>query len=265
MSTHKTNTTPTNFDGIHVSKGFVRGLQGQVLKLERNQQSLIQQLEHANRLATEYHASAVSWQQKYDAALDENENTRQALERETLLRMSRESELEHFKTLLQEQLAISSSSSSRSRSHTPSPSPPRYYSQQYQDQYPNNDNTMSPVSVASNDYQEDNDSENENEHDSDSDSYNSSYCGEFGYHPREYNWEREAREAREAQGQDQEYDEEEGQAQDQNQEYDEEEEGQDQNQHQHQNQEYDEGNDAYSQSSRTTDCSGDPICHSDSD
>ena len=179
----------TNFDGIHVSKGFVRGLQGQVLRLEQNQQSLIQQLEHANRLATEYHASAVSWQHKYDAALDENENTRQALERETLLRMSRESELEHFKNLLQEQLAISSSSSSQSRSHTPSPNPPRYYSQQYQDQYPNNDNTMSPVSVAYNDYQEDNDSENE----------------------------------------------------------------------------HDEGNDAYSQSSRTTDCSGDPICHSDSD
>ena len=155
MSTHKTNANANiNFDGIHVSKGFVRGLQGQVLRLEQNQQSLIQQLEHANRLATEYHASAVSWQQKYDAALDENENTRQALERETLLRMSRESELEHFKNLLQEQLANSSSSSSRSRSHTPSPNPPRYYSQQYQDQYPNNDNTMSPVSVASNDYQE---------------------------------------------------------------------------------------------------------------
>ena len=195
-----------NFDGIHVSKGFVRGLQGQVLKLEQNQQLLIQQLEHANRLATEYHASAVSWQQKYDAALDENENTRQALERETLLRMSRESELEHFKNLLQEQLAISSSSSSRSRSHTPSPNPPRYYSQQYQDQYPNNDNTMSPVSVASNDYQEE----------------------------------------------------------DQNQEYYEDGE-EEQHQHQHQNQEYDEGNDAYSQSSRTTNCSGDPICHSDSD
>ena len=264
MSTHKTNANANiNFDGIHVSKGFVRGLQGQVLRLEQNQQSLIQQLEHANRLATEYHASAVSWQQKYDAALDENENTRQALERETLLRMSRESELEHFKNLLQEQLAISSSSSSRSRSHTPSPNPPRYYSQQYQDQYPNNDNTMSPVSVASNDYQEDNDSENENEHDSDSDSYDSSYCGEFCHYPREYNWEREAREAR-GQDQDQEYYEDGDEGEDQNQEYyedgDEEEE-----QEQDQNQEYDEGNDAYSQSSRTTDCSGDPICHSDSD
>lgn len=32
----------------------------------------------------------------------------------------------------------------------------------------------------------------------DSDSYDSSYCAEFGYYPREYNWERECREAEEA-------------------------------------------------------------------
>jgi hypothetical protein len=50
MSTPKTNAN-INFDGVYVSKGFVRGLQGQVLRLEQNQQSLIQQLEHANRLA----------------------------------------------------------------------------------------------------------------------------------------------------------------------------------------------------------------------
>jgi hypothetical protein len=34
--------------------------------------------------------------------------------------------------------------------------------------------------------------------DSDGDSYDSSYCAEFGYYPREYNWERECREAEEA-------------------------------------------------------------------
>lgn len=34
--------------------------------------------------------------------------------------------------------------------------------------------------------------------DSDSDSYDSDYCAEFGYYPREYNWERECREAEEA-------------------------------------------------------------------
>ena len=110
------NTTPTNFEGIHVSKGFVRGLQGQVLKLEQVQQSLIQQLEYANRLATEYHATAAAWQQKYDAALHEMNETNQALERETLLRMNRERELEHFKNLLQEQLTFRSNSSSSSSS-----------------------------------------------------------------------------------------------------------------------------------------------------
>jgi hypothetical protein len=75
MSTTTANTQ-NNFNGVHVSKGFVRGLQGQVLKLEQNQQSLIQQLEHANNLASEYHASAVAWQQKYDAALGEMEEMR---------------------------------------------------------------------------------------------------------------------------------------------------------------------------------------------
>jgi hypothetical protein len=116
------NTTPTNFDGIHVSKGFVRGLQGQVLKLEQVQQSLIQQLEYANRLATEYHATAAAWQQKYDAALHEMNETKQALERENLLRMNREQELEHFKNLLQEQLTFRSNSSSSSSSSSSHPS-----------------------------------------------------------------------------------------------------------------------------------------------
>ena len=126
MSTPTTNSktnSNTNFDGIHVSKGFVRGLQGQVLKLEQVQQSLIQQLEYANRLATEYHATAVAWQQKYDAALHEMNETNQALERETLLRMNRERELEHFKNLLQEQLTFRSNSSSSSSSSSSSPHP----------------------------------------------------------------------------------------------------------------------------------------------
>jgi hypothetical protein len=123
MSTDTTTNTNTNFEGIHVSKGFVRGLQGQVLKLEQVQQSFIQQLEHANRLATEYHATAAAWQQKYDAALHEMNETKQALERETLLRMNRERELEHFKNLLQEQLTFRSNSSSSSSSSSSSPHP----------------------------------------------------------------------------------------------------------------------------------------------
>jgi hypothetical protein len=143
MSTNS-NTTPTNFDGIHVSKGFVRGLQGQVLKLEQVQQSLIQQLEHANNHASEYHAAAVAWQHKYDNALHEMNEIKQALERETLLRMSREQELEHFKNLLQEQLTFhsNSSSSSSSSSHpslSPHPAHPHHHVCE----------PMSPVSIPS--------------------------------------------------------------------------------------------------------------------
>lgn len=140
------NTTPTNFEGIHVSKGFVRGLQGQVLKLEQVQQSFIQQLEHANRLATEYHATAAAWQQKYDAALHETNVTKQALERETLLRMNRERELEHFKNLLQEQLTFRSNSSSSSSSSphpslSPHPAHPHHHAYAHE--------PITPVSIPS--------------------------------------------------------------------------------------------------------------------
>ena len=61
--------TATNFDGIRVSKGFVHGLQGQVLKLEQTQQSLIQQLEHANKLVSDYHTNAATYKQQYEAAM----------------------------------------------------------------------------------------------------------------------------------------------------------------------------------------------------
>jgi hypothetical protein len=213
-------TSANNFDGIHVSKGFVRGLQGQVLKLEQIQQSLIQQLEHANKLATDYHATAVMYQQSYDQSLHEMDEVKQALERETLLRKSRESELEHFKSLLQEQLGLSSNSRS--------PSP--YHNHNHNYNYNHDQDPMSPVSVASpslsprrsasasvstsrlqtqgpmlldpetpNSQNEDNDDDNDNESDNET---------EREFQMRYY---------------------------------------------------YD------SQSSRTTDCSGDPICHSDSD
>lgn len=59
----------TIFDGIHVSKRFIQGLQEHVLKLEQTQQSLIQQLEHANKLVSEYHTSAETYKQQYEAAL----------------------------------------------------------------------------------------------------------------------------------------------------------------------------------------------------
>ena len=136
-NTSNTNTTNTTiFDGIHVSKGFVRGLQGQVLKLEQVQQSLIQQLEHANNHANEYHATAVSWQDKYDSVFREMNEMKQALERETMLRMDRERELAHFQTLLEKQLENELSSSSSS---SLSPVHPHHHTCE----------PMSPVSVPS--------------------------------------------------------------------------------------------------------------------
>jgi hypothetical protein len=149
-------TTPTNtqnnFDGIHVSKGFVRGLQGQVLKLEQNQQSLIRQLEYANKLASEYHATAVAWQHKHDIALHEMEKTKQAFdhertqwtsslnqvvdlyEREKKLRLEREHEMTHLEQLLADQIEMS-----------PSPDHPH---RNREDSLPPHE-PMSPVSVSS--------------------------------------------------------------------------------------------------------------------
>lgn len=51
--------------------GFVRSLQDTILRLERNQQDFIKQLDHANSLAAEYHETAVMYQRKYDTALHE--------------------------------------------------------------------------------------------------------------------------------------------------------------------------------------------------
>lgn len=69
MSASASASASSGFEGVKVSKGFVRGLQSQILKLERNQQSLITQLEHANALATEFHETSVMYQRKYDQAL----------------------------------------------------------------------------------------------------------------------------------------------------------------------------------------------------
>jgi hypothetical protein len=207
MSTHiATPTTPTtNFDGIHVSKGFVRGLQGQVLKLEQTQQSLIRQLEHANNLASEYHASAVAWQHKHDAALQEMEKTKQTFEnerkkwssylnevvdlyeREKTIRVSREQEMTHLEQLLAEQNEISTS-----RSPSPVHRPHRNGDEPLQAH--SHHEPMSPVSIP-----------DDNDDNDDNDSALNEFYG--NYYP----------------------------------------------------------NDAYSQSSQTTDCSGDPLYHSDSD
>jgi hypothetical protein len=70
------SVSSSGFEGVKVSKGFVRGLQGQVLKLEQTQQSLITQLEHANALAAEFHDTSVMYQRKYDEALHQMEEMR---------------------------------------------------------------------------------------------------------------------------------------------------------------------------------------------
>ena len=204
-----TNATNATFDGIHVSKGFVRGLQGQVLRLEQILQSLIQQLEHANKLASEYHAAAVSWQHKYDDVLHEMNETRHAAERETLLRINREHEISHLKHLLQEQLAFSSNSPS------PSPDHPHHH-------HPCE--PMSPVSISSS--------------------------------PRPNNRmviiddvEEDAEDAEDAEDV-------------------EEDESIEENDNGETNERYDDYYRSYQyspRSSQTTDCSGDPICHSDTD
>jgi hypothetical protein len=157
------STTNTNFDGIHVSKGFVRGLQGQVLKLEQVQQSLIRQLEHANNLASEYHAAAVAWQHKHDTELHEMEKTKQAFEnertqwnsslnhvvdlyeREKKLRLEREHEMTHLEQLLAEKIEMS-------------PSPTHCPHRNREDSLPPHE-PVSPVSIPDdNDDNDDNDS-----------------------------------------------------------------------------------------------------------
>ena len=77
MSHHRESaSSASGFDGVKVSKGFVRGLQGQVFKLEQTQQDLITQLEHANALATEFHETSVMYHRKYEEALRQMEEMR---------------------------------------------------------------------------------------------------------------------------------------------------------------------------------------------
>jgi hypothetical protein len=72
-----------HFEGVTVSAGFVRSLQETVLRLERNQQDFIRQLEHANSLAAEYHETAAAYHRKYDAALHEIQELKYQHIRET--------------------------------------------------------------------------------------------------------------------------------------------------------------------------------------
>ena len=263
-----TLNTQTNFDGIHVSKGFVRGLQGQVLKLEQIQQSLIQQLEHANKLASEYHANSVLYRRNYNQSLHEMDEMKQKLERETLLRISREQELEHFKTLMQEQLTFTSNSGSPSPSPCPARRPHRI------NESPRLREPMSPFSIPS--------SPRKSAVTTATTATLSARDHEFikkqllieaDTTPFDENDERVVMrdgkrmkqwvqngfkntalygESEMTMSENEEYDKEGGDQDDQSQEYDE------------GNNDY-HRNDAYSQSSQTTDCTGESIFHSDSD
>ena len=73
MSQRNVSSSSSVFEGVKVSVGFVRGLQGQVFKLEQTQQDLISQLEHANALATEFHETIIMYQRKYDEVLRQME------------------------------------------------------------------------------------------------------------------------------------------------------------------------------------------------
>jgi hypothetical protein len=67
------NISSSGFEAVKVSVGFVRGLQGQVFKLEQIQQNLITQLDHANALVTEFHETSMLYMRKYDEVLHQME------------------------------------------------------------------------------------------------------------------------------------------------------------------------------------------------
>lgn len=114
MSQHRESaSSASGFEGVKVSKGFVRGLQGQVFKLEQTQQSLITQLEHANALATEFHETSVMYHRKYEEALRQMEEMRRehgdekAILNYNLEAANEEAELERERNQVQsEQIAI---------------------------------------------------------------------------------------------------------------------------------------------------------------
>lgn len=72
-----------HFEGVTVSAGYIWSLQDTILRLERNQQDFIKQLEHANSLAAEYHETAMMYQRKYDTALHQMQELKYQHIRET--------------------------------------------------------------------------------------------------------------------------------------------------------------------------------------
>jgi hypothetical protein len=150
------SSSSSMFDGVKVSKGFIGMMQQQVLNLERNQQNLISQLEHANTMAREFHETAVMYHRKYDNVLYEMETltrkhemekqlllgkierAEQDAQREREIRQIYAEQIEH----LERQVAQQVNSAIISQATT---IPDNEY---YGDQYPEHE-ILTPVSVAS--------------------------------------------------------------------------------------------------------------------
>ena len=79
---HEQPCIENDFQQVKVSIGFVRSLQDSVLRLEQNQQHLIAQLDNANSLVTEYHDTAREYHQKYDRVIFEMEDMKRRHEHE---------------------------------------------------------------------------------------------------------------------------------------------------------------------------------------
>ena len=213
------------FEGVKVSKGFIKGMQQQVLNLERNQQHLISQLDHANALATEFHETAAIYHGKYDKVLHEMEELRRKHEMEIQLLHEKIEHAEQdvqseraIRKIHEEQIGLLERQIAQQVTYATISQATTTVSENecYDDHYPDRE-ILSPVSVAS-------------------PSPRAAHNGQ--YLPR-LDPETPTSDADDTD------DEDEGS-------YYEDEDG-------------DGYNNQSSQSSQTTDCSGDPICHSDTD
>lgn len=227
-----------DFEMVKVSIGFVRSLQDSVLRLERNQQHLIAQLDHANSLATEYHETARMYHQKYDQALhdmndlkrkheheiailfDKIEEANRETENERAIRQIHAEQIELLERQIAQQMNYASISQARTTVHIDNENEDN---EDY-DNYYNNREMLSPVSVAS----------------------LSPRAPRYGYESPRLDPETPDADAINS----------------------EDEEDQDQGEEESDNETEREFHMRYyrdSYSSQTTDCSGDPICHSDRD
>lgn len=152
-----------DFEMVKVSIGFVRSLQDSVLRLERNQQHLIAQLDHANSLATEYHETSRMYHQKYDEVLhkmeelkrkheheiailfDKIEEANRETENERAIRQIHAEQIELLERQIAQQMNYASISQARTTVHIDNEDEDN---EDY-DNYYNNREVLSPVSVAS--------------------------------------------------------------------------------------------------------------------